>query len=146
MAIDIIMPSAYELEEYQVNHGTPVLFSEDSRSLARIYLRYMNICGIFPKTWHLTMKELLSGNGDSADPGGLELDLASSIYAACVAEWIQREFGVSLSHPVNSFTGQLLTNGHFSQGLIFHKLLLRPLANPAFLAIQNLLVDLISLE
>ena len=58
------------------------------------------------------MKELFSGNGDSADPGGLKLDVAC-IHAACVAEWSQREFGVSLSHPVESFTGQLLTNGHF---------------------------------
>ena len=65
------------------------------------------------------MKGLLSGNGDSAHPGGLELDLVSSIHAACVAEWGQREFGVSLSHPVKSFTGQLLTNGHFSQGTVW---------------------------
>ena len=36
---------------------------------------------------------------------------------------MESEFGVSLSHPVKSFTGQLLTNGHFSQGPVFHKVL-----------------------
>lgn len=60
----------------------------------------------------------LSGNGDSR-PWRTRALTCLSIHAACVAEWSQREFGVSLSHPVNSFTGQLLTNGHFSQGLFF---------------------------
>lgn len=73
-----------------------------------MHLRYVKIFEIFPQTWQLTVKGLLSGNGHSTDPGGLKLDVTSSTHTACVAEWSLRELGVSLSRSIKSFTRQLL--------------------------------------